>query len=84
VRGDKRFLRVFFEEKGIDEEETFEVASPNGTPNFMSYGVVIEAIKAAPESEQRAIVTKLRTLDFFNRPIEPFLRHLAQALAVNL
>ena len=50
ARGTKTYISRFFKEKDIDPEETFTVEGPSG-PNFMPYGVVIEAIKTAPLAE---------------------------------
>ena len=49
------YLTRFFEEKVIPEE-TFEVMSENGTPNFISNMAVIEQIKLAPAHEKDEIV----------------------------
>lgn len=76
----QKWFDTFIEEKGIDTEKSLEVEGPSGT-NFMSYGVVIDAIKDAPSNEQAAIKSKLVALDFRNAPIEPFLAHLAKAIA---
>lgn len=76
-----RYLATFFDEKGIDTEATFEVEGASG-PNLMSYGVVIEAILAAPQSEQKGIGDMLRRIDFLNGDVCHYLRHLAKALAL--
>jgi hypothetical protein len=79
-----RYLTAFFNEKAIDRDETFDVDSKNGTPNVMSYGVVIDTIKGAPINEQRGIADMLRKIDFRNGDVKDYLRHLAKALAVDL
>lgn len=78
---DARFLRVLFDEKGIDAEETFEVEGPSGV-NWMPYGVVLDAIRGACKREQEAVVLTLRKIDFQNGDVRHFLRHLAKALAL--
>lgn len=79
-----KWLDTFIEEKGIDLDDEFTVESPDGTPNYMSYGVVIDHMKIAPESEQKALKDVIVKLDFKNASITDFLKHLAQALAKNL
>lgn len=70
------FFERFFEEKEI-KEQLFEVEH-NGEIHMISSDTIIEMMDVAPESEQEAIEQQLRTLDFNNRPIEPFLEHLAE------
>ncbi len=72
-------LRTFFAEKKI-EEQSWELLDSNGVSNFIDTEVVIESIFSAPKHEQEQIKTVLRKLDFQNQPIEPFLKHLAQAM----
>lgn len=75
------WIDTFAAEKNLDLERLIDVQGPSGT-NIMPAGVVIEAIKSAPASEQRQIKTMIVRLDFANAPIEPFFDHLAQALAI--
>ena len=70
----------FLKEKGVDLEQSFVVEGNSGA-NYMTLGVVVEHIKLAPKQEQTAIKNMLVKLDFNNAPVEPFLKHLAQALA---
>lgn len=77
------FLKTFFEEKNLPEV-TFEVDSPNGTPNFIPNNVVIEHILAAGPYEQQQIANILRKIDFANGDVNHFLKHLAGALARDL
>jgi hypothetical protein len=74
------YLKTFFDEKGIDPEETFEFTNDLGVWNLMPYGVVIEAILGAPAAEQAAIAKKIRIIDFKNGDVKDFLRHLGKAL----
>ena len=76
-----RWLDTFISEKGIDLEETFEVAGPSG-PNHMAYEHVIEAVKSAPREEQDRIKTLIVHIDFRNGDVKHFFRHLAQAIAI--
>lgn len=75
-----KWLDLFIKEKGIDLEQGFTVEGPSGT-NHMTYGIVIEHMKIAPQNEQKQIKDALVKLDFKNSKIEPFLKHLAQAIA---
>ena len=78
-----KYLKNFFAEKDLIDE-TFEVTSENGTTNMMSTGVVIEAIFQASQKEQKAIGDTIRKIDFMNGDVNHYLKHLGQALAVNL
>jgi len=75
-----KWLDTFIEEKGIDLDQGFELISNTGVHHYMTLGVVIEAIKAAPLTEQKAIKLEIVKLDFVNAKIEKYLIHLAQAL----
>ncbi|EAU45098.1 hypothetical protein [Salipiger bermudensis] len=75
------WIDTFAAEKGLDLERLIEVEGPSGT-NFMPAEIVIEAMKSAPASEQRQLRATIVRLDFAAAPIEPFLDHLAQALAI--
>jgi hypothetical protein len=80
--GSKKYLKTFFDEKGIDMEEPFTL-EVNGVAHFMSYGVVVEAIMGAAPAEQNGIANALRRIDFCNGDVKHYLRHLAMALAAN-
>lgn len=75
----EKWLDTMIEEKGIDLEETFEIQGECW--NLMSYGVVVEAIKATSETEQKAIQNMMVKIDFVNGDIKDYLRHLAKAIA---
>lgn len=80
----RTYLRTFFDEKNLQDRH-YRVASPSGeTINVIPTSAVIEAILAAPESEQQHIATMLRRIDFVNGDIHHFLEHLAGALAIDL
>jgi len=80
--GFDKWLDTFVSEKGIDLEDAFEVEGPSGT-NHIPYGVVIEHMKIASPQEQAALKNMLVKLDFKNAAIEPYLKHLGQAIAAN-
>jgi hypothetical protein len=75
------WLDTFIDEKGFDLEELFEVDGAAGW-NLIPLGVVVDAIKNAPDHEQRAIKTMLVKIDFYNGDAMDYFRHLAKALAV--
>ena len=62
-------------------EETFEIDGPSG-PNLMSYAVVVETIKSAPDHERKGIKSMMVKIDFVNGDVKHYLRHLAQAIAI--
>ena len=78
-----KYLKTFFAEKNL-ANVSFEVASPNGTMNFMETQMVIDTIMQAPQNEQKAIGDNIRRLDFHNANILDYIKHLGKALAVNL
>lgn len=75
-----KWLETFIREKGIDLEETFTVEKTQR--NFMSYGVIVEAIKNTCKEEQKAIKNMLVKIDFFNGDVKDYFRHLAVAIAI--
>ena len=73
------WITKFLDEKGIDLNETFQVQGPSG-PNFMSFGLVVEAMIASPIHERTAIKARLVKLDFIGADVRKYLIHLSQAL----
>lgn len=76
----KQWLDRFLREKGVDLNGVITVEGASGT-NVMQLATVVEHIRIAPKQEQAAIKSMLVKLDFHNAAIEPFLEHLAQAIA---
>lgn len=76
-----KWLDTLIEEKGIDLDERFEVQGDSGV-NYMTLENVIEQMKVANAVEQMMIHNRLVRMDFYNQPIVPFLKHLAQAIAI--
>jgi hypothetical protein len=76
-----QWLDTFIQEKGIDPEQSFEIEGESGT-NYMTYENVIETLKQVDSGEQFLFYERVVRLDFYNQPIEPFLEHLAQAIAI--
>ena len=81
MRTFNKWLDTFIEEKEIDLEDTFTVVTESGTPNIIPYGVIIEHIKITAPEEQKKIKDILVQLDFENRDIRYFFKHLGQAIA---
>lgn len=75
------WLDTFVEEKGLDRDEHFDVEGPSGT-NVFPLGVVIDTIKQANAQEQAAIKHQLVILDFQNRDVVDYFKHLARALVI--
>jgi len=82
-----KYLKTFFEEKGIDREERFTVEGvehPVFGKHEMPYGVVIDTIMQAPKDEQKKIADMIRRIDFQNGDVKHYLRHLAKAIAAKM
>ena len=75
------WLDTFLEEKGFDLEEEFEVEGDSGT-NHMSYAVIVEHMKIAPNHEQAGLKNMLVKIDFHNADVLHYFRHLSQAIAI--
>jgi hypothetical protein len=78
--GFSEWLDVFMEEKGIDLDRLLEVEGSSGL-NLIPVGVLVLAMKAAPEVEQVGIREMLVKLDWANGDVMGYLKHLAGALA---
>lgn len=75
-----KWLDTLVSEKNIDLEETFTIEKTQ--TNFMSYGVVVEAIKNTSKEEQNGIKKLLVKIDFLNGSVKDYFRHLAVAIAI--
>jgi len=75
------WIDTFTTEKGLDRDQMLEAKGASGA-NFIPLGILIDAIKAAPEGERRAIKGQIVKLDFHNAPVMPYFAHLAQAIAI--
>lgn len=75
------YFERFFDENAIDPDESFELETNDGTWHYMTYGVVIDAIKQTSGAEAERIADTLRRIDFANGDVRHFLRHLGMALA---
>lgn len=74
-----RWFDRFFEEKGIDPDDTFELEE-----NYFNYGVIMEQIQWCSDREKEKIQSMLVKIDFQNGDVAGYLRHLANALVVRL
>ena len=75
----KTYLTNFFEEKAINYQ-LFEITDANGLTHFIDTEFVIDAIFNTTSTEQQIIGNTLRKLDFYNQPINDYLKHLANVL----
>lgn len=75
----KTWFDRFFDEKGIDRDDTFEIKSEDNV-HIVEYGYVINCIKQTGSNEKAKIKDMLVRIDFVNGDVKNYLRHLAQAL----
>jgi hypothetical protein len=73
------WLDTFVEEKNIDIHDTFEI-DKNGSFNIISYGAILDHIKATTKEEKAKIKNIIVHIDFKNGNVLDFFRHLGQAL----
>jgi len=77
----EKWLDTFLTEKIIDLDDRFEVGGASGTNSF-TYGVIVDAIKAAQPDEQEAVKRQIVKIDFVNGDVRQFFRHLGKCFAV--
>ena len=76
-----KWLDTFITEKGLDLETVLTV--PGGSvPNHIPLACLVDAIKAAPTTEQTGIKTMIVKIDFCNGDVLHYFRHLAHAIAI--
>lgn len=75
------WLETFLDEKGVDMEQILTVPGPSGD-NHMPVSILVDAIKQAPLHEQAGIKNMIVRIDFVNRDVIRYFRHLAQAIAI--
>src|SRR4051812_40641147 len=73
------YLTTFFEEKKIDYE-VFSIQDNQGLSHYLDTDIVIEAIHNSSMREQFIISQTLRKLDFYNKNINDYLKHLGECL----
>ncbi len=76
-----KWLDTFLSEKEVDINEGFTFYDHNGDFNLMDYGVVVEAMKNACDSDKNSLKHKMVQLDFLNGDIRHFLRAMGKAVA---
>ena len=76
-----KWLDTLISEKNIDTDQMLEIEGPSGI-NYMPLSIVIDAIKSAPKHEQIGIRNMIVRIDFANRSVVDYFKHLARALAV--
>ena len=76
------FFNTYFKEKDLDNQ-VYEITTPNGTMNLIETDMVIAKIKKTQGEEAKKIEAIIRQIDCLNDDIHHFLRHLAQAIAID-
>ena len=76
------FFNRYFNEKHLDNQ-VYEITTPNGTMNLIETDMVIAKIKTTQGEEAKKIEAIIRQIDCLNGDIHHFLRHLAQAMAID-
>lgn len=74
----ERWIRLFFEEKGIDLHHMITVEH-EGNTHILSLDFIIEACIVASKQEQRQIKDTIVKIDFMNGNVLHFMDHLANA-----
>jgi len=77
-----KWFETFLEEKNLPLA-SWEIEDESGMVHFIDSEVVIEAIKAAPASEQAQIKDVIVKIDFANGDVNHFFGHLAKGLVAN-
>ena len=76
------FFNRFFNEKDLDNQ-VYEIITPNGTMNLIETDMVIAKIKTTQGEEAKKIEAIIRQIDCLNGDLHHFLKHLAQAMAID-
>ena len=76
------FFNRYFNEKQLDNQ-VYEIATPNGTMNLIETDMVITKIKTTQGEEAKKIEAIIRQIDCLNGDLHHFLKHLAQAMAID-
>ena len=77
------YISRFFDEKDLDDQ-VYEVASPNGTINYISTSDVIWMLKMSEGNARHSIQRVLHELDLRNGDVHHFLKHMAQGTALSI
>ena len=77
----QNWIKTFLAEKGISSDAIVEANGPSGV-NYIPVGVLVGLMLQAPKHEQQGIKSMMVRIDFANKPVMPYLAHLAQAVAV--
>ena len=76
------FFNRYFNEKDLDNQ-VYEIAALNGTMNLIETDMVIAKIKTTQGEEAKKIEAIIRQIDCLNGDLHHFLKHLAQAMAID-
>lgn len=81
--GFNKWLDTFLDEKGIDLKDQIFTCDIGGFWGhcIMEGGVLLDALRKCPKSEEKKIKATIVKLDFCNAPVLPFFQHLACGLA---
>lgn len=78
-----QWLDTFVKEKGLRDSQPIQVEILRPVTEEISLGDVVEAIKQAPEREQRKIHKLLIVIDCRDGDLMPFIRELAKAAIID-
>ena len=76
------FFNRYFNEKDLDNQ-VYEIITPNGTMNLIETDMVIAKIKTTQGEEAKKIEAIIIQIDCLNGDLHHFLKHLAQAMAID-
>ena len=76
------FFNRYFNEKDLDNQ-VYEITTPYGTMNLIETDMVIAKIKTTQGEEAKKIEAIIRQIDCLNGDLHHFLKHLAQAMAID-
>ena len=76
------FFNRYFNEKDLDNQ-VYEIAALNGTMNLIETDMGIAKIKTTQGEEAKKIEAIIRQIDCLNGDLHHFLKHLAQAMAID-
>ena len=76
------FFNRYFNEKDLDNQ-VYEITTPNWTMNLIETDMVIAKIKTTQGEEAKKIEAIIRQIDCLNGDLHHFLKHLAQAMAID-
>ena len=76
------FFNTYFNEKNLDNQ-VYVITAHNGTIRSIETDMVIAKIKTTQGVEAKKIEAIIRQIDCLNGDLHHFLKHLAQAMAID-